>query len=214
MKSATAELGRLISGPVRRDPKRSAVLAGLLVVLAVLGTRHHLKSMPRAAEAAIGTPDALVPGAAIGLTGSTSGDHLLAWLGDEIRPVARDAFRVDRPALTASESQVRDSAPVAEPDEAAKLDRREADEQRVRRFDESAIVSAARRLRVQSTIEGANPSALVNGRLLRPGDAILADQGIELTVRSVDRGRVTFEARGVGVSVGTDGEVQLVSTPR
>jgi hypothetical protein len=214
MKSATAKLGRWISGPVRRDPKRSAVLAGLLVVLAVLGTRYYLKSTPRAAEAATGTPDAVAPGSACGPTGSTSSDHLLAWLSDEIRPVARDAFRQDRPGLNAPVSQVRDSAPVAEPDEAAKSDRREADEQRVRRFDESAIVSAARRLRVQSTIEGATPSALVNGRLLRPGDAILADQGIELTVRSVDRGRVTFEARGVGVSIGTGGELQLVSTPR
>jgi hypothetical protein len=210
----TGKFGRLIPGPVRRDPKRSAVLAGLLVVLAVLGTRHYLKSMPQSALASVGTPVKTAEDVTVGSTGSTSSDLLLAWLGDGIKPVARDVFRTDRLGVMASESQVREPSSTEETDEAAKSARQEADDQRVRRVDESAIVSAARRLRVQSTIEGATPSALVNGRLVRPGDSILADQNVELTVRSVERGRVTFEARGVGVSVGTDGATQLVGTPR
>lgn len=214
MESKAAKLGRLIPGPVRRDPKRSAVLAALLVVLGALGTRQILQSSPRAAHAADGTTDSVVPGPTSGPLGSTSSDHLLAWLSTEIRPVARDAFRIRGFGESDSAAQVRDSGQVAETEEAEKSARKEADEQRVRRIDESAIVSAARRLRVQSTIEGATPSALVNGRLVRPGDSILSDQGVELTVRSIERGRVTFEARGVGVSVGANGELQLAGTPR
>jgi hypothetical protein len=203
-----------IPGPVRRDPKQSALLAGLLVVLVGLALRQLATSSSSPASVQAATPHSSSKDAAGKAVRTLSTDHLLAWLGTEIEPVARDVFRIDQASVFGVTPQVRDQKPSAEPEDPAKSVRQEADEQKVRRFDESAVIQAARRLRVQSTMEGASPSALVNGQLVRPGDAMTVDRGVELKVRSVERGRVIFEARGVSVSVGAGGDLQLVETQR
>jgi hypothetical protein len=171
---------------VRREPKKAAVLAVLLVVLLGVSVPMTVRRTgPSSAEGAVtpnrqaGIPEA---GAAAGpreagtagATKRTSRDD-----GDEDLPdlskqaVTRDLFLVNPLHFPVEEkAKVVPHAPAAE-NPAAK---REA---------ELRILQAqAKALTLQSTMVGAVPTAIINGQVLRAGEWISGFQVVAIAARS------------------------------
>lgn len=178
---------RDVIGMLKRDKRKLGAMLLLLAMALLLWGRLLLKQVPRTAVA---EPQAAEE--------SQSVSELLAQAPPPapVRPrvhvdlanrLERDLFHLDRTAYQAAEESPAVSAAQA------KLEAPTTDE-RLRL--EAVVRAAASELDLQSTIVGDEPRAVINGKLLRPGENI---DGFEL--REVQARRVILENQGVRVQL-------------
>jgi len=214
---------------VRTDPKKSVALLVLVLILLITAGRFVSKTEPKSASAASASSgvnaengvDAQIAAArsraSIQLTTSTdSGLRLVeAWLEEPAAELSRNIFAV-RP-----DSYPRQAVIAAQI--AVDVDRRDdsfwkqlekslanrADQMRQRREDQTRIVEGAGGLRLQSTVLGKDPTAIISGQVVRRGDRIRGrtnganETGIVFTV-------VRLDARGVDLTAMVKGSTVTV----
>ena len=176
---------RLLAG-LRRDPKKVSILGVLALVFLIVGVREIARrtGSPSAGSAATahvsdagGATGLPVPANALQAPILPEGGNRQADSSTAIHkaPVDRDIFtpnvayfpveEKDKPSTVVSSTQVVDPTTKAE---AAKQE----------------VQARAKALSLQSTVIGAVPTAVVNGRVLRVGDWISDFQVVEINSRS------------------------------
>jgi hypothetical protein len=167
----------------RRDPKKAALVGGLSLVMAALWARN-LFTGPGAVSAASVKPAAAVttpkPTAA---ANSPADVALLQWLDGPAPAVSRNLFGVD-PTAFPNPAGAGNTGRADYSDSAAKSDPGTADEQRQQQAAE-ALRNDAAKLKLQSTVLGRHPLAVVNGQLVAVGDGIGDFRVEKIAARSV-----------------------------
>jgi len=177
--------GRLLA-ELRRDPKKASILGVLVLVLLIVGVREVARRAGSPGAGSAATPRAGGAGGEAGLRkpvnalkapGPPKGGNRQADAsgpGAKL-PVDRDIFTPNMMYFPVEEaakpSKVVSAAAVIDPNAKAEAARRE-------------VLARAKALSLQSTVIGAVPTAIVNGRVLRVGDWINDLQVIEINSRS------------------------------
>jgi hypothetical protein len=153
----------------RRDPRKVSAVAGLSLVMAVLWGRM-LMTGPGPATA--GTPQAsgtlVLPKKPPAASGSPADVALLQWL-DTPRPVvARNLFGIDteafpKPVPAANTGRADSSEPAGKSGGSGADDHSE-------QLAEDANKAEAAKFKLESTLLGLHPLAVVNGQLVGEGD--------------------------------------------
>jgi hypothetical protein len=167
---------------LRRAPTRAAVLGVLVVVFLIVGVSQVAKHVgwPKRSSAAA-RPGAAVPAPSkpTGGTAKAARPESTGSLSELIGParprVSRDIFTPDEtyfPIKTKDPAAAAPKAPkVLDPNAVAEAKRRETE-------------ARARALVLQTTVVGEFPTAMINGRVLRIGDAISGFKIVEISSRS------------------------------
>ena len=179
-----------LKAEANRDPKRTAVLGVLTVVLLVLAVRQIAKrTAPARAGAAVAIRNpasAGMPGLAAVGAAALPAEGLAEALPKRVPVVTRDLF-TPNPGFYPSKETER-PAPVVKPVDDT-VARREAEFRTVQ--------TQARSLALQSTVVGSVPTAIINGQVLRTNEWINGFEVVEISTRSctVEKGglRVTLE---------------------
>ncbi len=176
---------RLLAG-LRRDPKKTAILGVLALVLLIVGVREVARraGSPSAGSAAtvrasdaggatsLRRPANTVQAPSLPKGGNRQGDSSAA---TQRAPVDRDIFTPNVAYYPVEEkakpSTVVSSTQVIDPTAKAEAAKRE-------------VQARAKALSLQSTVVGAVPTAIINGRVLRAGDWISDFQIVEINSRS------------------------------
>lgn len=176
--SARPPVWSVVQAHLRAQPRKSAVLAALAIVLVVVSVRTLMRSgMPSTAEAqVVEDPAQSDEGAALSAPQPAAGRVSLP------RPLVRE-LPLDPFVLNVSQ------LPGAEPEgsEAVEIITPDAGEE---------IRELASSLVLQSTMYGEKPVACINGQLLRPGQQI---EGF--VVERVSATRVVLKKDGVEVAL-------------
>lgn len=189
---------------IKSDPKRSGVLAILLVVLlvaagrAALGAKTPVVTKASAVTAKGGrTDNAREPRSANRRDGHAA---MRRWLAGPAPKVNRNLFaaHIDHyPQLSGrrgknSQNGTKDLSPEE------KLNRLSADEAKERQTLTDRLQLEARQLSLTSTVTGATPKALINGQMVKEGDVVASGSGDSQASESGDGFRVLrIEARRV-----------------
>jgi hypothetical protein len=175
-----------------RDPKRTAIMTGLgLVMLALWG--RMLLSGPASATASLIRRSVLSVGESINPSRSpTVSTPVLEWLGKPKEPVSRNLFamHLDYYAKAIEQKPATDLAtdPVSLSDE--------SDEQRERQILIENLQTQASKLKLQSTMMGGTPQALINGQLVKTGDVIAG-----FTVDKIQARCVQIQQDGISLQI-------------
>jgi len=183
---------------VRNDPRKSAVLAALLLVGAVIGLRMVLKSEPASAIAAVvraeSSNDAVNKNSrSIMSTLEPRLADVEAWIDQPSRPINRDIFAIRTEGFAVRRSPSASEPVVVDRGETSfwkRLDKSlalRADQKKQRLERLNRLVRMCELFKVQSTIMGQQPTAIVSGRMVRRGDRLLtADPEVIVVVERVD----------------------------
>jgi len=179
--STSPKLKDRLLAEVRRDPKKASIMGVLALVLLIIGVREIARRSGSAATArasdGAGTTSLRRTASAVQAPGLPKG---LGPRADSSAPVQkatvdRDIFTPNvayfpvedksKPATVVSAAQAVDPTAKAE---AAKLQ----------------VQAQAKALSLQSTVVGAVPTAIINGRVLRVGDWVSDFQIVQINSRS------------------------------
>lgn len=235
LSQTTESIARRVRETVAREPKKAIACAALLIVCAGVLLRGWTTGNATAAAGVPGsagtgaTDDSRLPRAWRDDTGAHAGraDKLDGWLSRPLQGPSRNLFEF-RPenylsARHAGEANV-DAAPIAAEtgrfwDRLAKSITSRADLRRQRQIRTDNVVAAAGKLKLQSTmIQGGVPRAMIDGRLLKAGDAIVCDapnSGATATAKPtfrivrIGRQSVVVERDGVRVELSMSGTEKL-----
>jgi hypothetical protein len=201
---------------LHRDPKKATLLAVLTLVLLFSVARTMLSSSPKQslASSPVVAGESRVAGArptTVRPSGGARGDlsvaPVQAWLSQPNPAPSRNPFviRQDRyrRAETSSSTAVKTSASWMFTS-LEKLALRVADEQRRQAILLENLQREAARLRLQSTVMGAQPKALIDGRLVREGDVIASGEGSSravFRVFKIEARRVVLECQGIRLGI-------------
>lgn len=204
--------------PIRRDPKKSAVLAGLAVVLAVLGVRQFTgTAAPAKARAALSgtnlatersTPDISAKSREAGNPQQDAGERVAQWLGMPIKALDRNLFESKLENFQRLDSVLADHAAVVADElfweQLAKSLTSQADQKKQKLIRSENLQLAASSLRLQTTLMGSSPKALIDGRMVRAGDmveATLAGVSVNFHVLRIEARSVVIENDGVQIEL-------------
>jgi hypothetical protein len=199
---------------VKRDPKRSGVLAVLLLVLAVVGGRTLIGTKPRPVVAAAQNPK---PGAvsqakdARPLVKKDSYMAMRRWMATPPAKINRNLFAArieDYPQLSGRKpgNAGNWAKGLSEEEKSA---RQSADEAKERQSLTEAMQLEARRLVLTSTVIGTSPKALINGQMVKEGDVVASgageslysDPGAGFRVLRIEARRVIIEREGIKLEI-------------
>ena len=195
----------------KADPRKATALAVLVTVMAVMWYRVMTGGGPSAASAyqvagglGASTAYAAGPGAPTGADAARPSRSAAAtaalqeWaLRRPIAPLSRNVFVVNydlfpTDGARAPELPVRVDRGDGFWDQLAKSMAVKADQMKEHRARVEQIRAEAARLKVQSTLMGASPKALVNGRLVGVGDVVAS-----FRVTRIEARRIVVEREGI-----------------
>lgn len=187
------------------DPKKATILAVLVVVLLTVCGRQVLKGKAQPAPASAASAGAVDP-AVVNVAGrpvtdnaarlrfSEHAERLSEWTRQPIRPLNRNLFAVD---LAYYRRDGSDGGPERGElgfwEELEKSRAAQTDQIKARQILVENLRQRASRIKLQTTMMGATPKAMVNGTLVGVGDVVAVESA---------EGRTTFrvlqiEARGM-----------------
>ena len=199
---------------VRADPKKSAVLAGLAIVMAsVMLKQFVFTGATRSASADVTASADSAANSGASATSLSVGmkreSPVVAWLGEPIKTLDRNLFEFKGEFYPRSSEAAVATAHVIEDglfwDQLAKSLSARADSKKQRQIRVDNLQQAASKLRVQSTIMGPSPRAMVDGRMTRLGGTVEADAGsgssVTFKVVKVEARRLIVERDGLKFEV-------------
>ena len=170
------DLWTRLSLELRRDKKKSTIMAGLVLVAAVMGGRLIVSQLgpAKASGSSVAGATAEVATPSSGGASGKGAQHGLVAKRDayiaNIKPgITRNLFKFTPEAFALTKPQkppVIVKKPTTQP-----VDKKKALEELRKQLKELAQ-SRARDLKLQSTIGGASPIAIINGKLVRVGRKI------------------------------------------
>lgn len=193
-----------------RDPKKTLALAVLSVVLLAMGWKQLGGKPATAAKAATDTPKAQpAPLNDSDRQVSTIDDQPVArWLSEPIKVLDRNLFQFQSEFFPRVDDAARGTARMVTDDsfwdQLAKSMSAQADSRKQKQIRIDNLQAAASKLRVQSTIMGNAPRAMVDGRMVRLGGSIEADaggSGITFKVARIEARRIVIERDGIQIEL-------------
>jgi hypothetical protein len=189
----------------KEDPKKAGVLVALVCVMCFSWYRMMAGGAAGPARAgAATTSDYRVTGAvpADNTRAGRSGDTVVAlqeWARQPIAPLSRNFFVINYDFFPQDGSKPV-VAPVARGDgfwdHVAKSMALRADQKREHEVLVENLKSQALQLRLESTMMGASPKALVNGQLVGVGDVVAS-----FRVCTIDARRIVVEREGIKLEI-------------
>lgn len=183
----------------RKDPQKAVILLVLVLVMAGLWAKTLIHSHPAVAGAAPAGKGAVAG------SGGTGSDNLPAaksatrgsWSTFKIEPVERNLFLVEYDRYPqAGKPAAAPGAVVQQSGDAAKSGPTPADLNKQRQILASNLQQQAAQLKLQSTLMGARPKAVVNGSLISEGDEIASFRVLKITARGM-----VIEREGIKLEV-------------
>lgn len=204
---------------LRQDPKKAGVLGVLVLVLGIVLIRWLLTGgAPAAARADLKPPPSTLKGAAaskkkggaLGLNAASGTTR--AWLKSPIQDVSRNLFAIRHeffPQASGTSQNMRgdgeSGASVAPTfwDALQKSRDQAADQKRRREILVDNLQREAAKLRLQSTVMGPEPQAIIGGSLVKEGDSVTASDAssIQFRVLKIEARRVVIEREGIKLEV-------------
>ena len=186
------------------NPRRviSSALVGGLVLIVLCVAAFRSSSRRHTAVAASSTSaagEAERPATRPSSASQASAEALVEWLSAPVVPVGRNLFALSDPdpsAVSETQSSEAKSRPIQV----------DAQEQR-QGFRDEPPRQAIGQIRLQSTMMGPVPRALVNGRTVREGDVVTTvgaageSGGTDFRVLRIEARRVIFEREGIKLEV-------------
>lgn len=168
-------------------PKKTALAGGIALALAVAGGRAIVGWSPAPAPAsALAAPVNAPALPDVQPQVSPAASAMQQWLRAPVAPLSRNVFtvrpeyfRFDAPGAT------QNAGDGGFWDEVGKSFKPQADEQSMRRQALDQIMQEAAGLKLESTIMGSAPQALVNGKLVREGDVVALFRVVKIEARGI-----------------------------
>lgn len=187
----------------RRDPKKASVLLGLVVLMGFMWLRVAMKSDPFPASAGASTVAAVTPTSAVEPSFPRRSDATVAafrdWTHNPIGSLGRNMFAVKLDYYPQDGSQVatlRVPAGSGFWDQVAKSMTARADQKKERRIFVENLQLQAAQLKLQTTLMGAHPRAMINGELVGEGNTIASFRVVKIDAR-----RIVVEREGVMLEI-------------
>jgi hypothetical protein len=193
----------------KADPKKAAVLATLLVVMAIMWARLVGGGSAGPSRATASVTSAARAGGSAGAAkpndprsapkAASSLASLQEWARRPIAPLSRNLFVVNYDFFPQDGSK---PAPLRAPqgdgfwDQLAKSMMSRADQKKEREVLVENLRLQAAQLKVQSTVMGASPKALVNGELVGVGDVVAS-----FRVSRIEARRIVVERAGIKLEI-------------
>jgi len=194
---------------VRNDPQKAGILTVLVAILLVLQIRLQMSEgdgspARAAANTAAGGADNPPPFSGTGGENLPppkpldSASALRAWMESPSAPLTRNLFEVEleRFPHDGSPVQTTNKDVVGFWDELAKSMTFRADVKRERQILVENLARQASQLRLQSTIMGASPKAVIDGGLVGEGDVVATFRVLRIEPR-----RITVEREGIKLEI-------------
>jgi len=197
---------------LRADPKKSGILGVLGLVLVIMLGRVMLTGDTNPAGASASSTTAGKGSAANARTSGKSitgltlalPDPALASLGDWVRtpiaPITRNLFaiKLDYYPQDGTRSDTALRAPEGNGfwDKLAKSMASKADQRKERQILVENLQLQAMQIKLQSTVMGATPRALVNGGMVREGDVVASFRVLKIEAR-----RIIVEREGIKLEI-------------
>lgn len=192
-------------GTLRASPAKSSVLTGLVLIMAIAWIRVLVggHTSPSSAQAAstTGAPAATVLGddpMALHRPAESGGASLQQWARQPVRPLTRNPFAVPLDCYPTDVSKSDDPAStgIGYWNLVSKSMSSRADQQEQRQILIDNIRIAAEALKLDSTIMGATPGAMVNGQMVREGSVVAGFRVLKIEPR-----QLIVEREGVKLAV-------------
>ena len=213
-RSFWAKFGRA----VRNDPKKAATLTVLVAILVVLQLRLQMSRGENTARAgaaqsslasATGTSqNHTAGGGASGFSGRPQDAvaALRAWMDAAPTPLGRNLFAInlERFPQDGNRTATAGEGAVGFWDELAKSMTSRADVRRERQVLLENLQQQASQLRLQSTLMGATPKAVIDGEMVSEGDVVACGSGETRTtfrVLKIEPRRIIVEREGIKLEI-------------
>jgi hypothetical protein len=201
-----------LQAAARKDPKKAGVLSVLVLVMAGLWVKVLVHPAPKSAAA--GTPAAAASRGQGGRatasaarrpapadnTGRFPSAQRTSWTTVRLAPAGRNLFAIDYDRFEKSGKSTASGAPVQQTgDSAADLAKSgpsQADLNKERQILVANLQTQAAGLKLQTTVMGPSPKALVNGTLVGEGDSVASFRVVKITPRGM-----VIEREGIKLEV-------------
>lgn len=214
MSQTTSTFWQRMPEPLRRDPKKSALLTGLVGLMAVLGIRQYTgTSAPASARAGVSAVERSTGGNSATSHEASNPNNEVAqrvaqWLGTPIKALDRNLFETKLEFFQRVDAAGDDRAAVLADetfwDQLAKSLASQADQKRQKQIRSENLQLAASTLKLQTTLMGSVPKALIDGRMVRAGDLLetkSSDLSMSFRVVQIEPRRVVIERDGVKIEL-------------
>jgi hypothetical protein len=195
---------------VKNDPQKAGMLTVLVAILVVLQVRLHMSEKSAGPSSAVASSTS-VAGTHNPFTAGDGGgvsdpgrpldrrSALRAWMDAPAAPLTRNLFAVELEHFPADASRVPAAAnksTVEFWDELAKSMTFRADVRKERQILVENLARQASQLRLQSTIMGASPKAVIDGDLVGEGDVVASFRVLKIEPR-----RIIVEREGIRLEI-------------
>jgi hypothetical protein len=201
---------------IRNDPKKAGILTLLVAILLVLQVRLQMSRTDAASRATASLAPSPHNGGISGdgsATGAGSAGHpadaagaLRAWMNAPPTPIGRNLFAINLERFPQDGNRASSSGqgPTGFWDELAKSMSSRADVRKERQILVENLTQQASQLRLQSTMMGASPKAVVDGGLVGEGDVVACGTGETRTVfrvLKIEPRRIIVEREGIKLEI-------------
>jgi len=198
---------------IRNDPKKAGILTLLVAILVVLQVRLQTSRTDTSSRATASIAPAPHNS---GLSGSggdgaagrpqDSAGALRAWMNAPPTPIGRNLFAINLERFPQDANRVSSSPNGTSGfwDELAKSMSSRADVRRERQILLENLQQQASQLRLQSTMMGASPKAVIDGGLVGEGDVVACGTGETRTVfrvLKIEPRRIIVEREGIKLEI-------------
>lgn len=194
---------------IRNDPRKSGILALLLLVLVAVVLKMTVFTGPTVARASATTTkktkDADPRHKAAGAQSISPATR--DWLQKPITSVSRNLFVIRPEYFPSTLRKVESSNKPDNPgfwDAIEKSQSEQADQKKRREILVENLQREAAKLRVQSTMMGPEPQAIIGGSLVKEGDVVASDTsngGVQFRVLVIETRRVIVEREGIRLAI-------------
>ena len=171
-----------IRSVISHDPKRNGLLAGLGIIMLVLWGRLLLNGPASATASLIRRSVAAISEPPIPTSHASTSNPVLDWLGKPRGIVDRNLFAIhlDYYARADDRKSIADGN-----DDATTTPTAEADQKREQQILLENLQTQAAKLKLQTTLMGDTPRAMVNGQLVQAGDAVEGFKVVKIEARQI-----------------------------
>ena len=193
------------------DPKKAAVLGVLVVVLGLLQVRRMTAggpaAGPRSAAASVAAEaDNASAARARALDAADAAAAMSEWKAAPVAPLGRNLFATNLDYFPRDGSRPLNPQGSNEGfwEEVAKSLSTQADQKKQKQILIENLQLQAEKLRLQTTVMGAKPMAVINGDMVGEGDVVAAGSGearAEFRVLKIEARRIIVEREGIRLEI-------------
>jgi hypothetical protein len=193
-----------LTSAAKRDPKKAVVLIALVAVLGIMWVKMFGPGKPKRASAAAvagtGATGKTAPAPQPAPRGNSAHPALQKWADAPISPITRNLFAIkleffplEGPRINSGAEKRGDEGFWAKLEKSLILqaDQRDKRENQIANYRKDAA-----QLKLQSTIMGPSPKAMVNGELVGEGDVVANFRVVRIEAR-----RIIIEREGIRLEI-------------